>query len=152
MYRGFWLGPLLIAAVAAYLHWIGRATSMLYRFAAALTLDEFALWLNLEDVYWKREGRESYEAMALFGCLLAVGLLGKQFLLRILFMRPRLGDPPRVDSSMIREGGIGESGRRCGQTDIDSGGREGHWLADARNSQRTHAGKQSSAASTRGQR
>ena len=49
---------------------------MLYGVAAALILDEFALWLNLSDVYWQREGRESYEAMALFGSLLAVGLFG----------------------------------------------------------------------------
>jgi hypothetical protein len=53
-----------------------RVTSLLYGVAAALILDEFALWLNLSDVYWQREGRESYEAMALFGSLLAVGRLG----------------------------------------------------------------------------
>ena len=56
--------------------WAGRLTSMLYGVAAALTLDEFALWLNLSDVYWQREGRESYEAMALFGAFLAVGVFG----------------------------------------------------------------------------
>lgn len=54
----------------------GRITAMLYGVAAALILDEFALWLNLSDVYWQREGRESYEAMALFGSLLSVGLFG----------------------------------------------------------------------------
>jgi hypothetical protein len=53
-----------------------RLTSMLYGVAAALILDEFALWLNLSDVYWQRQGRESYEAMALFGSLLALGLFG----------------------------------------------------------------------------
>jgi hypothetical protein len=53
-----------------------RLTATLYGVAAALVLDEFALWLNLSDVYWQREGRESYEAMALFGSLLAVGLFG----------------------------------------------------------------------------
>ena len=57
----------------------GRITSLLYGAAAALVLDEFALWLNLSDVYWQREGRESYEAMALFGGMLAVGILGKPF-------------------------------------------------------------------------
>jgi hypothetical protein len=56
--------------------WIGRLTSMLYGVAAALTLDEFALWLNLSDVYWERQGRESYEALALFGSLLSVGVFG----------------------------------------------------------------------------
>jgi hypothetical protein len=55
----------------------GRLTAMLYGVASALILDEFALWLNLSDVYWQRQGRESYEAMALFGSLLAMGLLGK---------------------------------------------------------------------------
>jgi hypothetical protein len=54
----------------------GRITAMLYGVAAALILDEFALWLNLSDVYWQREGRESYEALALFGGFLAVGLCG----------------------------------------------------------------------------
>jgi hypothetical protein len=59
--------------------WAGRLTSMLYGVGAALTLDEFALWLNLSDVYWQRQGRESYEAMGLFGGLLAVGIFGKPF-------------------------------------------------------------------------
>ena len=59
--------------------WAGRLTSMLYGVAAALTLDEFALWLNLSDVYWQRQGRESYEAMSLFGGLLAIGIFGKPF-------------------------------------------------------------------------
>ncbi len=58
----------------------GRITAMLYGVAAALILDEFALWLNLSDVYWQREGRESYEAMALFGSLLALGLFGRSLL------------------------------------------------------------------------
>jgi hypothetical protein len=57
-------------------HWMGRLTSMLYGVAAALILDEFALWLNLSDVYWQREGRESYEALAMFGSLLFMGLYG----------------------------------------------------------------------------
>jgi hypothetical protein len=59
--------------------WTGRLTSMLFGVAAALTLDEFALWLNLRDVYWERQGRESFEALALFGGLLAVGVFGRAF-------------------------------------------------------------------------
>ncbi len=39
-----------------------------------------AIWLNLSDVYWQREGRESYEAMALFGSLLAMGVFGRPLL------------------------------------------------------------------------
>jgi hypothetical protein len=34
----------------------GRLMAVLYGAGAALTLDEFALWLNLEDVYWSPEG------------------------------------------------------------------------------------------------
>jgi MFS family permease len=57
----------------------GRFISMVYGVGAALTLDEFALWLNLRDVYWEREGRESFEALAVFGGLLAVGIFGRSF-------------------------------------------------------------------------
>lgn len=67
------------AGIAASTQWTGRLTSMLFGVGAALTLDEFALWLNLQDVYWGREGRESFEAMALFGGLLAVGVFGRSF-------------------------------------------------------------------------
>jgi hypothetical protein len=59
--------------------WSGRLSSMLFGVASALTLDEFALWLNLRDVYWEREGRESFEALALFGGLLALGIFGRAF-------------------------------------------------------------------------
>jgi len=51
----------------------GRFMSLLYGVGAALTLDEFALWLNLKDVYFVREGRSSIDAVVLFGSLLAIG-------------------------------------------------------------------------------
>jgi hypothetical protein len=56
-----------------------RLMCMLYGVGAALTLDEFALWLNLQDVYWEREGRESVEAMAVFAGALALGIFGRPF-------------------------------------------------------------------------
>ena len=59
--------------------WAARAVCMAYGVGAALTLDEFALWLNLRDVYWEREGRESFEAMALFAAVLATGIFGHPF-------------------------------------------------------------------------
>ena len=55
---------------------VGRLMSILYGVGAALTLDEFALWLNLRDVYWAREGRSSIDAVVLFGALLAAGAWG----------------------------------------------------------------------------
>jgi hypothetical protein len=57
-----------------------RFTSWAYGAGAALTLDEFALWLNLQDVYWAQQGRESIDAVMLFGSLLSMGLVGKDFL------------------------------------------------------------------------
>jgi hypothetical protein len=54
--------------------------AMLYGIGAALTLDEFALWLNLEDVYWTRKGRQSIDAVILFGSLLLIGIHGWSFL------------------------------------------------------------------------
>ena len=43
---------------------------------AALTLDEFALWLHLDDVYWSKEGQKSIDAVVLGACLCAVLLIG----------------------------------------------------------------------------
>ena len=55
---------------------LSRLMSILYGVGAALTLDEFALWLNLRDVYWAREGRASIDAIVLFGSLLAASAWG----------------------------------------------------------------------------
>jgi hypothetical protein len=57
----------------------GRVIAFVYGFAAALTLDEFALWLNLRDVYWDREGRESIEVLLIFASALAMGIEGARF-------------------------------------------------------------------------
>ncbi len=47
----------------------------LFGIGAALTLDEFALWFHLDDVYWGEEGRKSIDAILLGGALGAVLLL-----------------------------------------------------------------------------
>jgi hypothetical protein len=62
----------------------GRLMAILYGVGAALTLDEFALWLNLANVYWSREGRESIDAVFLFGSLLAIGTWGAPLFSAIL--------------------------------------------------------------------
>jgi hypothetical protein len=59
----------------------GRLLSILYGVGAALTLDEFALWLNLKDVYWSPQGRASIDVVILFGALLAAGTWGAPLLL-----------------------------------------------------------------------
>ena len=58
-----------------------RLMSLLYGVGAALTLDEFALWLNLEDSgYWTREGRASLDAILFFAAALLIGIWGRNFL------------------------------------------------------------------------
>ena len=52
--------------------------------SSALTLDEFALWLNLEDDYWTTQGREWIDAVALFGSLLTLSALGKDFFAELI--------------------------------------------------------------------
>jgi hypothetical protein len=47
-------------------------------------LDEFALWLNLEDDYWTKQGRESIDVVVLFGSLLVLSVLGKDFLAELV--------------------------------------------------------------------
>src|SRR5437763_13387904 len=49
----------------------------LFGVGAGLTLDEFALWVYLRDVYWAQEGRSSFDAVivaAVLGGLIVVGL------------------------------------------------------------------------------
>ena len=73
---------------------LSRLTAVLYGAGAALTLDEFALWLLLRDVYWAREGRESVDAVLLFGALLSAGLLGGPFFRALGRALARLGGRP----------------------------------------------------------
>jgi hypothetical protein len=59
---------------------LSRLMSVSYGVGAALTLDEFALWLNLEpDAYWSSAGRLSIDAIILFGGILGAGTWGAPF-------------------------------------------------------------------------
>jgi hypothetical protein len=54
-----------------------QLTAIAFGIGAALTLDEFALWLNLQDVYWEQKGRESIDAVLAFSSLLLAGVFGQ---------------------------------------------------------------------------
>lgn len=50
--------------------------AVLFGIGAGLTLDEFALWLHLQDVYWSEEGRSSVDAVVIalvFGGMVVTG-------------------------------------------------------------------------------
>jgi hypothetical protein len=58
-----------------------RLMSLLYGTGAALTLDEFAMWLHLQEgVYWTRRDLASLDAVVLFGAALVIGIWGRDFL------------------------------------------------------------------------
>jgi uncharacterized membrane protein YqjE len=56
-----------------------RLRAVLFGVGAALVLDEFALILNLADVYWAPQGRESIDAIVIFAALLLLVALGGGF-------------------------------------------------------------------------
>jgi len=70
--------------------WPSRVTAALYGVASALTLDEFALWLDLEDDYWNKRGRKSIDAVAIFAGLLTIGVAGREAF-QELGLLPKLG-------------------------------------------------------------
>jgi hypothetical protein len=43
---------------------------------AGLTIDEFALWVYLDDVYWAKEGRSSIDATVIAAAAMLLALLG----------------------------------------------------------------------------
>ncbi len=60
--------------------WVASLSAVAFGVGAALALDEFALWLNLRDVYWEQQGRQSIDAVLIFASLLSVGIWGWPFL------------------------------------------------------------------------
>jgi hypothetical protein len=69
-----WLNEVGIGTGGAF---ASRTTAITYGAGGALTLDEFALWLNLQDDYWTKQGRESIDAVVMFGTLLAITASGR---------------------------------------------------------------------------
>jgi hypothetical protein len=50
--------------------------TVLFAVGMGLTLDEFALWVELKDVYWEKEGRKSIDAMIIAGCIAGMVMVG----------------------------------------------------------------------------
>lgn len=64
-------------AVASDRHGAGGAiAAVLFGMGAGLVLDEFALILHLDDVYWTEEGRKSVEVVVLTAALVGLLLAG----------------------------------------------------------------------------
>jgi lysyl-tRNA synthetase class 2 len=50
--------------------------ALLFGIGVGLTIDEFALWVHLEDVYWAREGRSSIDATVIVASMLLLAVIG----------------------------------------------------------------------------
>jgi hypothetical protein len=50
--------------------------TILFGVGTGLTLDEFALWLNLKDVYWSQQGRRSIDAVIVAATVTGMVLVG----------------------------------------------------------------------------
>jgi hypothetical protein len=93
---------IVLMMVAGTISFAGFAVSPIYEICAALfgvgmglTIDEFALWIHLDDVYWAREGRRSIDA-----AVIAAGTLG----LLVLGVRPfdfESGDVGQLVASVV---------------------------------------------------
>jgi hypothetical protein len=88
---------LLLAGVNEHpTRWSFRISAVAYGVGSALVLDEFALWLRLKDIYWERQGRESFEALAIFAGLLLWALLVAPFANAVLRRLRGLPTPRRT--------------------------------------------------------
>jgi hypothetical protein len=52
-----------------------EVVAVLFGIGTGLTLDEFALWLDLKDVYWSNEGRKSIDAVIIAAAISGVFLI-----------------------------------------------------------------------------
>ena len=71
----------MIAAGAAGFSVLGESPwfevfALLFGIGVGLTIDEFALWVHLEDVYWAEEGRRSIDATVIAALLIGLIMLG----------------------------------------------------------------------------
>ena len=53
-----------------------QIAAIAFGFGAGLTFDEFALWVNLRDVYWSNQGRVSLDAVVLVTAFMLLVVLG----------------------------------------------------------------------------
>ena len=71
---------IVLMMVAGTVSFAGFAVTPIYEICAfafgvgiGLTIDEFALWLYLDDVYWAKQGRQSVDAVVIVVAFIAPG-------------------------------------------------------------------------------
>ena len=66
--------PEMAVAIAPDSPW-REVVAVFFGIGTGLTLDEFALWLNLKDVYWEKQGRRSIDAVIIAAAISGVLLI-----------------------------------------------------------------------------
>ena len=56
--------------------WWYDVCAVVFGIGMGLTIDEFALWIYLDDVYWSREGRSSVDASVIAAAFMGLVLVG----------------------------------------------------------------------------
>src|SRR3954447_22886248 len=76
----FGIVAMMVSGAAGFLAFGRSPTTEICAFGfgvgAGLTIDEFALWVHLEDVYWAEQGRSSIDAVVIAGAGMLLVLLG----------------------------------------------------------------------------
>ena len=67
---------LLISGYVGIAFWnlkrVRKFMALFFGIGAALTIDEFALWVYLKDVYWEKQGRDSIDVFIVVVILLTI--------------------------------------------------------------------------------
>ena len=79
-----------------------RRLAPLYGAGAALTFDEFALWLRLEDDYWSSQGRASVDAVIVLSSVFGMAVAAPSFWQRLFDEVVNTTSPARL-SGKIRK-------------------------------------------------
>jgi hypothetical protein len=69
---------------AVHLRATRTVVAIFFGIGAALTLDEFALWVHLKDTYWTKQGRRSIDVVILAASLAGLVVLGSRFWVDII--------------------------------------------------------------------
>ena len=64
---------------AVHLRATRTTVAIFFGIGAALTLDEFALWLHLKDDYWSKQGRRSIDVVIIAATIAGLVVLGSGF-------------------------------------------------------------------------
>ena len=76
----FGIFTMMIAGITSFtLHNVGfwyDLSALAFGVGMGLTIDEFALWVYLDDVYWSKEGRSSIDATLIAFALIGLLILG----------------------------------------------------------------------------